>query len=361
MKRIIFYISDVGWGHATRCIALIEELLKENPKIHIIIRNRTAVKILEESFKGQERVEIAPTQEESDIGWGKSYPIDKKKLRSEVEAWIRRWDSFIEREVKFLKGKGADLIISDTVPQAFEMANKLSIPSVFVSNFNWWDEYAYLFQEEKGLERIKEAYSQASWAFVLPLESNNKALGLFERTPLLARREDQDTVRNIRRTLIKEHRAELIGVVSTGGLYEADDHLKEAIREISQQVSILWITQERNQQLGQGIKTVRAPSKIFRHFLAASDFGIVKYGYSTASEAIVSKLPCLMLYRPDVLEDCCATEELVKAGCCLRTPLGEPFTIPLDKLFKLSFDGLSKRMENRGAQHIVRRLKERFL
>ena len=37
MKKILYYISDHGHGHATRAIALIEELQKKG--IEIIIRN----------------------------------------------------------------------------------------------------------------------------------------------------------------------------------------------------------------------------------------------------------------------------------------------------------------------------------
>ena len=38
MKKIVFYISGFGFGHLTRSIALLQELLRQGPDLHITVR-----------------------------------------------------------------------------------------------------------------------------------------------------------------------------------------------------------------------------------------------------------------------------------------------------------------------------------
>ena len=48
MKKILYYVTDHGKGHATRSIAIIQEILKHN--IEVVVRNTNAIKFFKQSL-----------------------------------------------------------------------------------------------------------------------------------------------------------------------------------------------------------------------------------------------------------------------------------------------------------------------
>ncbi len=360
MRKIVYYISDVGWGHTTRSVALIRKLLAELDSLKVVVRNRSALPLLKLELSGT-GVEIVENPHSLEPMWPRSYPFEKKEVREQLEAWMDSWENYVEEEKNFLKKEKPTLVISDISPVPFEAAHELSIPCVAVSNLNWWDEYLFILDDEELLVPIKEAYHKATWCFLLPLESENRAFRLIERVPLLAREIPSEKVRDIRRNLRRTYQPEIIATVNTGTFYEAKRNLLKAIEEASRRAKILWIARKGTRMPESALVHYIGPDEPFHCYIAASDFIVSKYGYGTVSEAVLSMVPMLLLYRPEVLEDSLATEELVQSGWALRVSMAETFKIPLEELFQLSRSPLSKRMRNEGAEHIVKRLMEKFL
>ena len=61
MKKILYYVSDHGKGHATRSIAIIQEMLKHN--IEVNVRNTNALEFFKQSLPN---VKIIPGK--TDVG-----------------------------------------------------------------------------------------------------------------------------------------------------------------------------------------------------------------------------------------------------------------------------------------------------
>ncbi len=363
MKRVVYYISDVGWGHAARSSVLISELAADPGGVEVVVRNLSALTLLRTLLSRpleEGRVVLAPPDEAQDPLWPGLYPFSRAEVKRALLSWLGGYGRRVREEVSFLRRMAPDLVVSDIVPQAFEAAHSLGIPCVAVTNINWWDEYTHILGDVPSLEVVRNAYSLALWCFLLPFESNNTPFRLKERVPLVARSFCPERVREIRRALRARHRPEIVALVGTGAHYKPDENVVRAMEEASSRAKILWLVPETFPDVD-GLLLERVAPADFTDALAASDFAVVKFGYSTVAEAVLARVPMLLLYRPEVLEDCLATEELVSSRWALRVPMGAGFGIPLEELFSLERSPLSKRMENRGAEAVLKRLRERYL
>ena len=84
MKKILYYVSDHGKGHATRSIAIIQEMLKHN--IEVNVRNTNALEFFKQSLPN---VKIIPGK--TDVGSTikkDGFSIDKNKTKENQIKWI---------------------------------------------------------------------------------------------------------------------------------------------------------------------------------------------------------------------------------------------------------------------------------
>ena len=184
MKTIAYYISNYGYGHASRSIAVIRELLRE-PKVRIIICHSYALSFIRSSLN-DERVSFKRIK--TDIGYflekDSIFP-DQQLLFQEYKHYLSNWGDRIREEENFLKQNIVELMVSDISPIAFEAAESIKIPSIGLSNFTWYTAYQGLIEEHELLP-FKEAYQKMNNYFSLAGSQEdwnveNKEYGFFSR------------------------------------------------------------------------------------------------------------------------------------------------------------------------------------
>jgi len=134
LKRICFYTSDYGYGHAARDIAVINGILSRG-KAEIFVRTDTAFDMMRRSLPGAKVLRLR-----NDIGvsyQGNSARADVEKTEAALLAWMDSWDDYLKKEEVFCREHEIDLILSDIVPQPFLVAKDLELPSMGISNFTW--------------------------------------------------------------------------------------------------------------------------------------------------------------------------------------------------------------------------------
>ncbi|MCM2535847.1 hypothetical protein NDK43_30640 [Neobacillus pocheonensis] len=146
MKTIAYYISDYGYGHASRSIAVMRKLL-EKADVRIIVCHSFALSFIKESLNSNR---ISYRNIKTDVGYflekDSIYP-DKAHLQKEFNNFLSDWEHNKHREIEFLKINNVDLVVSDISPLPFEAAERLGIPSVGISNFTWYTAYHDLIDE----------------------------------------------------------------------------------------------------------------------------------------------------------------------------------------------------------------------
>ena len=97
MKNIVFYISDHGFGHASRSIAIIKELIKKD-NFKIYIKTSKPLDFIKNSLKEKNNIYFAYLK--TDIGLilkKNSFKLDKDLLVDELEDWFKEWDILIDQ------------------------------------------------------------------------------------------------------------------------------------------------------------------------------------------------------------------------------------------------------------------------
>jgi len=177
ITRICFYISDYGYGHVSRDIAIIKRILDEFSDIKIYVKTGGLFHFVRQSLL-HANVEVVRTKNDAGVVFKENgVSIDRKRTKNSLNEWVASWDDYIHSEKRFCEAHKIDLILSDITPQPFVVADELNIPGAAISNFTWHYIFYNLFGDVPAVERIKEAYQHADFALTLPF---NEEMDLFE-------------------------------------------------------------------------------------------------------------------------------------------------------------------------------------
>lgn len=319
----MFYISDHGFGHATRCVALIRALLAQGT-VEVLIRSDARCRLLSASLtawtaRGRVRILPGPTN----VGFVPapgSLAVDLARTAAAAAAEVAELPGWVEREVALCRGEDVSLIFSDIVPGAFVVARRLGIPGLAVTNFTWFDAYAGLFPGAAWLHPLREAYAQVDEAAVLPFTSGVTALRNTWEAPLLARRADPLRARRIRAEAGAT--ASRLIYVGLGGSFpdmrEVAGNLLGGARGLGPASLIV------GSGLGKafpGAIEIPADDPEGQDYLAACAVAVVKAGYSTVAEAVLARVPLVLLHRPEVAEDRDIAAEVERLGVGIGVPV----------------------------------------
>ncbi len=116
---ICLYLSDYGYGHATRMVALIRALLRVAPHLSLIVKAHTTFDLLRASLPYPN---VAVVRRRNDFGIlnHADSPVcpDRAGTATALEKWMDGWDEYVAEEVNFCRAHGVRLISSDVPPQS---------------------------------------------------------------------------------------------------------------------------------------------------------------------------------------------------------------------------------------------------
>ena len=230
--RVVFYLSAHGFGHATRMIAIIRELLSQ-ADLEIFVKTNVPKWLFMNSLCERYEAKIEIVHKECDVGviYTSGFLIDILETSKVIRQMVATEKTFLNEEHRFCRNNNIQLIICDIPPLPFLVANKLNIPCVGISNFNWYDIYEYLYQKEEHgdllgvLKKISSYYELADLLLELPFATSNESFSEKLSVPLVVRKRTRQPD-NIKETLNIEPHQKLIFV--SLGWHE----LKETIRRI---------------------------------------------------------------------------------------------------------------------------------
>lgn len=305
---ICYYISDHGYGHAARSIAVIRALLNTFKDIHIFVKAFTAYDFLANSLNDN-RVTII--KQRNDVGViNCKFPFDvlfDESLQL-IKAWFKSWSEYIKSEVNFCKKIGVSLIITDVAPQPLEVARQLGITSIIISNFTWQNIYGPFFGEQlkNELALMKKTYALADIAFVLPFEQEIKAkkvihVGLVAKGITSPKLKIRDLL-GIKKNDFMVYFG--VGFSMPGGFINKLHVPKNVKILVSSNIPLS----------GEGI--LKLPSNVAesQDYIAVCDIAVIKSGYTTAAEAINGMVPLLITKRRGFSDDNAVCSAISKLG-----------------------------------------------
>ncbi|WP_163182671.1 glycosyltransferase family protein [Neobacillus sedimentimangrovi] len=309
MKNIAYYISDYGYGHASRSIAIMRKLL-ENRNLNIIVCHSFALPFIKASINCNR---ISYREIGTDIGYflekDSIFP-DKIQLLEQYKKFTSNWESKIKKEQKFLSDNRVDLVLSDISPLPFEAARNLGIPSVGISNFTWYSAYHGLIDHSE-LLLLKNAYSKMDYFFSLAGSKEKwdisiKEYGYFSREVNLRE------VDRIRQWVNPENNKSIIFL----GLGMKIDVASLEQLSIWNSPNCVFLVSSNVNVNYPNVYQISRDYLESQNFIAASDLVISKAGWGIIGEALSADVPLLILNRPSMKEDQNTIDYLIQRNLC---------------------------------------------
>jgi L-arabinokinase len=290
IPHICFYVTAHGFGHASRCQAVIEEL----PDARIELCTLVPRWFFDLDAEASGRIAVRTLPESLDPG-----VIQSDSFHHDIPATLAAWSKLlaaatthIEREREHLLEQGHDLVVSDAAPLPLAAARRAGLPSVAMGNFTWdWVLEGYLDQEPAFapiIAEIRRLYRQADLHLRPPLSHESDlferqlSIGFTTRRPVLP----PDAVR---RELGLEP-GQLMVLLSFGGF--GVDRLSLDRVPAHAHVRCVW-----DQGPAQPPHLLAAPGGLrYVDLIRAADVILTKPGYSIISEAVAQGT--LLAYVP---------------------------------------------------------------
>jgi L-arabinokinase len=168
---IVFYISGHAFGHASRCIEIINATLAADPDTEIIVRSSAARWLFDATVIG--RIEFHELVCDTGVVQRDSLHLDERRTIDAAGRFTAALGVLAEAEAGFLRQRGATLVVGDIPPLAFRAARLAGLPGIAVGNFTWDWIYAGYRDALAGwpdlVPGIRRAYDDASLALRLPM------------------------------------------------------------------------------------------------------------------------------------------------------------------------------------------------
>ncbi|AGY82826.1 glycosyltransferase [Carnobacterium inhibens] len=293
-KWIAFYVSSHGFGHMTRCLAIIEEVLeKTDYRIYLVcgeFQNNFAKNYL---MNYEDRIIFSDVC--TDIGlinFQNTLKINNKELEENLWHFINSWETIVEKESQFLSKFDIHHIVSDISPIGALVGKKLKAKNIGISNFTWVEQYESLGIDKDIIEEFKIAYSNFDYFIEYPLALPMDNLNIPKKSiGFITRKIELNRVNEIKETYGKS-------IFVTCG---RSANLKNI--SIKNYDGTIFTTSGID-ILGSN-KVIKLPVDTLdtQNYIAASDIIISKAGWSTISEAVVANKKLVLIEREDVLED----------------------------------------------------------
>lgn len=344
MKTIVFYISNHGFGHASRNIPLIKGMLELNETINVIIKTGKAqLEFMKQSLKVFSK--IAYYEEDLDVGLilkKGSLEVDKLALENKLLNFINSWDRRIEKEAEFLNENQVDLVISDIVPWVFKSCKKTEVKSLFISNFTWVEIYKEYFNRDIWEEYLK-CYKLADNTFLYGLYNDDlkQYFKKYEEVGLVCRKFNRKEVQAITKQFYRQK-----VFVSVGRSVD----LEQAVDVSS--LPYEFICTEGVKFMGKNVTYLPIDTENTHDFVKACDYVITKAGWGTVAEALCAKKPMAILSREFIAEDRTTTKKVEDLKIGIKISFNELNNESLTNIFgrleklKVNYNGIDDKYIN---------------
>ncbi|KAG8656742.1 L-arabinokinase isoform X3 [Manihot esculenta] len=277
-----YYVTGHGFGHATRVIEVVRNLILAGHDVHVVTG---APDFVFTSEVQSPRLFIRKVLLDCGAVQTDALTVDRlASLEKYSETAVKPRDSILATETKWLRSIKADLVVSDVVPVACRAAADAGIRSVCVTNFSWdfiYAEYVMAagYHHRSILWQIAEDYSH------LPAFRDVIDVSLVVRRLHKTRKE-------VRKELGIGDDVNLL-ILNFGG-QPSGWKLKEYYLP-SGWLCLVCGASDSQELLPNFIKL--AKDAYTPDLIAASDCMLGKIGYGTCSEALAYKLPFIFVRR----------------------------------------------------------------
>lgn len=321
---IAFYISNHGFGHASRNIPIIRYILQKYGNVNIIVKTGFNQGSFMKSLLIDFSSRLTFIYEDTDVGLilkSGSLEIDKEELDYTVNKYISSFQEKLSKEKEFLYCNNVDLVVSDIVPYIFKATKEMNIKSMLVTNFTWVEIYKeYLSKEICDVYTGCYKLANKGLFYELYMEEMKEYIKDYEEISLCSRDFNYEQVDKIKDKFKKP-----IVYISVGRSVDLNNEI-----DVSKLPYDFIVTQGINVK-GNNVKYLDIDTMNTQDYLMASDYIITKAGWGTISEVLLGNKKCALISRNTVTEDRHTIKWLVDRNLALEIKYEE---FDIEKILK---------------------------
>jgi len=189
-RRLAYYITPHGFGHAIRSIEVIRHLLVLAPALEIVIVSTLPEFLVDQSLGDS----VSIRRKQLDIGLVQrdSIQFDLRATLDQLQSLHDHRDALVADEIHFLNAQEIQAVVCDIPFLPFAAASQASIPAIGMGNFTWdWIYQAYASADSRWtplVDWIRESYHKCHLLLQLPMHGDCSVCPNIQDVPLVARR-----------------------------------------------------------------------------------------------------------------------------------------------------------------------------
>ena len=163
-------ISSHGFGHGSRSVAVLQQLIRLQPHWRLVLSTGLPAPFLKLAF-GHGDFELRPCRWDVGVVQADALGVDPQATVRELDALEARLPAQIEAELAWLARQGLPvLVLGDVPPPAALIARRLGAPLIWLASFGWDAIYGAMGPElaRRG-EQARLLYSQGDLLLRCPL------------------------------------------------------------------------------------------------------------------------------------------------------------------------------------------------
>jgi len=305
---LVCYVSGHGFGHAVRVMEVVRAIWSIRPDVPVAFRTPIDRWLFEFNLDGPFvhdlcRLDLGALQADS-------LSVDPEATLRTYAALAARKEALIAAEVDALAPCRPSLILADIPALAFDVATRLGVPGVALTNFSWdwiYADYTRDFPAYAHLvEDLRASYAKATLLLRLPLHGDLSAFPLIQDIPFVARKASVpgDDVR--RRLSLPRH--ERLVLLSFGGIGIALRAVPPRLRGVTFIVTEAGADSAPPPCRVVSIADMSAAGLRYQDLVGASDAVMTKPGYGIVAECLTNGTPIIYTTRGRFAEYPCLVE-----------------------------------------------------
>ncbi|HVR75555.1 MAG TPA: hypothetical protein VMT52_14560 [Planctomycetota bacterium] len=366
-RKLLFAITGHGFGHATRSVEVLREMLQASADVEITVSS-TAPRRFFERGVGR-NIPIRAEAYEPGTIQKNCFEVDIAATREAYRGYLAERRGKVEAEVDFLRAGGFDGVISDIPAIPIAAASRLGLRTAGLWNFTWDWILEPILQGVRGEPELadvprllQEDYARSGLHLKLPFSPSETPLPHVEPAPLIARKSRADREATLGSLGLRAADPRPVILVAMGGWECRDwDPIDvqgcEGLRFL-----VVGDVPMRARAEVTRISAILEAGCAFSDLVAAADAVLTKPGYGIASECVLNRTPLLGVERRGFREAPELIRDLVELGRFEEISIADFFQgrwePPLRTL--LASERPWARVEEDGARRVAARLCEHF-
>ena len=309
-RRLAYYITPHGFGHAVRSIEVIRHLLMLAPALDIVIVSTLPESLVDQSLGNSVSVSVRRKQLDVGLVQRDSIKFDLGATLDRMQSLYNHRDVLVADEIHFLKTQEVQAVVCDIPFLPFTAASQALIAAIGMGNFTWdWIYQAYASADSRWaplVDWIKESYHNCHLLLQLPMHGDCSACPNIQDVPLVARRAQRKRNETLR--ILGLRRDQKVYLISFTWL-ELEEIALKRLEEISNVVFLFKHPLTFN--FHNGLCLDEFPLS-YEDVVAAVDGVITKPGYGIVSDCLTHGTPVIYTDRGLFPEYNILVEEMAK-------------------------------------------------